>query len=184
MGWYPAPEREHRGFDLIPYAPEGEATWWNDTGEATTTFDPTDSPYHDYFPIPYNFDYQVTVYSRFMHEHTMPIVSTLANYDRLHPKFAFLDIPQDGTKRTLQVIGGPDLQTGKDSNGKRIFWVDYIVRVFSELVPPITQSPIATSLNFDLSVYINQDDMSIVELEQAHGLFSVGSSVGWNLAQS
>lgn len=182
-GWPVAPEREHRGLDSTDYAYEGLAPWWNDTGPATTQYSPMDSPYKSYFPIPYNFDYIITVYSRFMHEHTMPLIASLAAYDRLHPRFGFLDVPQDGTKRTLQLLGGPDLETGTDNNDKRIFWVNYIIRVFSELTPPIASAPTVSGVHLDLSVYLNQQDMTITELEQAHGIVSTGANIGWNTAQ-
>lgn len=179
-GWYPATERMHDGYTQVPYAPEGLDPWWFDTGPATTTFLPSESPYYSWFPTPYNFDYQVSVYSRFMHDHIMPLVSSLAAYDRLPARFGFLDIPQDGTKRTMQLIGGPELQTGNDNNQKRIFWVNYIVRVFSELVPAIINPVLAKSINMDFSVYDSTDD--ITNLSEAKGILSVGSSVAWNVA--
>jgi hypothetical protein len=182
-GWYPATERMHDGRAKIPYAPEGLPTWFLDSGPATTTFDPQDSPYSTWFPIPYNFDYQVTVYARFMHEHTIPLVAALAQYDRLHAKYGFLDIPQDGTKRTMQLLGGPELQTGKDNNGKRLFWVNYTVRVFSELVPAIIQPVLATLVNLDLSIYSDITDLQPSNLIESKGLLSVGSSVAWNTSQ-
>jgi hypothetical protein len=180
-GWYPAPEREHRGYIQLPYAPEGFNPWWADTGPATTTFQPSDSPYWSFIPIPYNLDYYVTVYTRIMHEHTIPLVSQLAAYDRLHPKFAFLDVPQDGTKRTLQLLGGPSLIAEYDNNGKRFFQIKYKIRVFSELVPQIAQYPKVTSMNIDLSVYDDITDLTGEGLAESIGLLSVGGpSIAWN----
>jgi len=182
-GWYPAPERMHSGYAKLPYAPEGYNPWFADTGAATTTFDPTDSPYYSWFPVPYNFDYQITVYARLMHEHTIPLVSALAQYSRLDPRIGFLDIPQDGTKRTMQLLGGPELQTGKDNNGKRLFWVNYKVRVFSELVPSVIQPILANRVNLDLSVYNSTQDLSITDLIEVKALLSVGSpAISWNTA--
>lgn len=182
-GWYPANDREHRGFTQLPYAPEGQPTWWDDTVQPAPSFDPNDSPYYSYYPIPYNFDYVVTVYSRIMHEHTIPLVSALSQYDRLHPKFGFLDIPQDGTKRTMQLLGGPSLQSGKDNNGKRIFWVDFLVRVFSELVPPMANYVLANRINLDLSVYADTSDLTTKELTESHAYISTGVSSAWNVSQ-
>lgn len=181
-GWYVANEREHRGFVKMPYAPEGLEPWWHDTGPASTVFDPNDSPYWSFIPIPYNLDYTVSIYTRFMLDHTMPLISQLAAYNRLNPKFAFLDVPQDGTKRTLQLLGGPDAADEYDENGKRIFRTVYKVRVFSELVPQIIQYARATQINLDLSVYDNIADLSGKELEESHGLLSVGSSSSWKTA--
>lgn len=182
-GWYPAPEREHRGYVQMPYAPEGYSPWWTDSGPATTTFQPSDSPYWSFFPYPYNLDYFVTVYCRFMHEHTIPLVSQLAQYDRLHPKFAFLDVPQDGTKRTMQLLSGPDLNPTRDGDGKRLFSVSYKVRVFSELVPQIVQYARATSINLDLSVYTDPSDISSSEITTSIGYLSTGADIAWNTEQ-
>lgn len=179
-GWYPAPERMHDGFIKLPYAPEGEDTWFADTGPATTVFQPEDSPYYSWFPIPYNFDYIISVYARFMHEHTIPLVAALAQYERLHPKFGFLDIPQDGTKRTLQLLAGPSLITGKDNNDKRFFQVDYKVRVFSELVPQIVQPILTKSINLDLSVYNSSENLTEASIKESRGLLSVGIPISWN----
>lgn len=180
-GWYEAPEREHRGFVKLPYAPEGYAPWWTDTGPATTVYDPNDSPYWSFFPLPYNLDYTVTVYARFMQDHLVPLVAQLAGYDRLNAKFGYLDVPQDGTKRTLQLLGGPAQMAEYDSNGKRIFEAIYKVRVFSELVPQVIQYVMATQINLDLSVYQDLSDLTMAELTEAHGLLSVGSAVAWNV---
>lgn len=181
--WTPAPERMHDGFVPLPYAAEGLTPWWQDTGPATTIFDPQAGPYYSYFPIPYNFDYRVTVYSRFMHEHTIPLVSALAQYERLHPKYGFLDIPQDGTKRTMQLIGGPNPQYGTDSNGKRIFWVEYQIRVFSELLPTIYTYPPVREINVDLSEYSSATDITVNNLIESKSLLSVGVPIEWSVAQ-
>lgn len=181
-GWYIANDREHRGFVQIPYAPEGYAPWWNDTGPATTIFDPNDSPYWSFFPLPYNLDYTVTVYARIQHEHTIPLISQLAAYDRLNAKFAYLDIPQDGTKRTMQLLGGPASVVDYDENGKRLFKTIYKIRVFSELVEEVIQYVMATNINLDLSVYQDITDLSVQEVTESIGLLSVGLPVVWNVA--
>jgi hypothetical protein len=180
-GWSIANDREHRGFIQLPYAPEGYAPWWNDTGPATTIFYPSDSPYYSFFPLPYNLDYTVSVYTRFMADHTMPLISQLAAYDRLNAKFGFLDVPQDGTKRTLQLLGGPVPADVYDDNGKRVFRTIYKIRVFSELVPEVLQYAMATQINLDLSVYQDISDLTGFELQEAIGLLSVGSAMAWNV---
>lgn len=182
-GWYPAPEREHRGYTNLPYAPEGFSTWWDDSGGSSVAeFDPTDSPYYSYFPIPYNFDYRIDVLCRFMHEHTIPLISALAAFDRLHPRFGFLDIPQDGTKRTLQLLGGPDMTTLKDENDKRLFQVTYLVRVFSELLPQIVQPVLSNMINLDLSVYTDTSNLTGSALAESRGILSVGAATSWNIS--
>ena len=180
-GWFPAPEREHRGFVKLPYAPEGYEPWWTDTGPATTDFDPNDSPYWSFIPIPFNLDYTVTLMARIQHEHTMPMIAQLLSYNKLHPKFGYLDVPQDGTKRTLQLLGGPAFVEEYDSDGKRIFETIFKIRVFSELVPEVVQYTRVKQINLDVSVYQDISDLSGLEITEARGLLSVGSSSSWNV---
>lgn len=180
-GWYLATEREHRGFTNLPYAPENFAPWWDDSGGAAVAqFKPTDSPYFSYFPLPYNFDYIIDVYTRFMFEHAMPIISQLAAPNRLDPKFGFLDIPQDGTKRTMQLLGGPDFYTQEDENGKRLFQISYLIRVFSELVPAIVQAALANIVNIDLSVYADTADLHHNAMQENVGIISASTTASWN----
>jgi hypothetical protein len=180
-GWYEAPEREHRGFVQLPYSPEGYPIWWEDTGPATTNFNPSDSPYWSFFPIPYNLDYYVTFFTRIMHEHTIPLIQQLAQHDRLHPKFGYLDVPQDGTIRTLQLLGGPSLIDGYDENNKRYFSVKYKVRVFSELLNSITTYGPVTQINLDTTLYSDVQDLTTEQLVEAKGLLSVGANTSWNV---
>jgi hypothetical protein len=180
--WSLASEREHRGLIQLPYAPEGKATWWDDSGgSAVAEFDPNDSPYFSYVPLPYNFDYRVDLYCRFMHEHTIPLVAALAAPDRLDPHFGYLDIPQDGTKRTMQLLGGPSIEALKDENDKRFFQVTYLVRVFSELVPQVLQYALVNLINLDLSVYTNTTDLTGSALTEARGILSAGAGTAWNI---
>lgn len=182
-GWYPANEREHRGFIQIPYAPEGLPAWWDDSGgPGVAEFQPSDSPYYSYFPFPYNFDYRIDVMCRFMTDHAIPLVGQLAQYQRLDPKFGFLDIPQDGTKRTMQLLGGPDMTTLKDENDKRVFQITYIVRVFSELIPEVVQPVLANLVNIDLNVYTDTTNLTGNEAySESRGILSVGSPTSWNI---
>jgi len=95
--------------------------------------DPSTLPYFAEFPIPYNLDYQVTVYSR-KAIHDRMLVAALAATDRVPARFGFLEIPEDGTYRRLDLIGGPNTEADKDRDGKRIFRSTYAVRVSSELI--------------------------------------------------
>lgn len=127
-GLYVDNEREHRGTGVrLPYAPEGFDLW-------ATPEDPSTSPYLlDQFPIPYNIDYLVSLYSRKI-AHQMTLRAALASFDRIPGRFGFLEIPQDGTIRRLDLLGGPDLQAYHDGDNKRIFRDAYRVRVSSELL--------------------------------------------------
>lgn len=139
-----ADDREHRGTVRLGYAPEGQPTsvmvpdgkggmvvW--DT-QSPDGFDVTLSPYQTEVPIPYNFDYEITVYTR-MQSHLSSLMMQLARIDRIPARFGFLEIPQDGTVRTLDLIGGPVIQRDRDENDKRLFRAVYSIRVVSELDP-------------------------------------------------
>ena len=180
VGLFPAPEREHRGWIQYPYAPEGYATWWREGVDLS--YDPTLSPYYQYFPVPYNFDYQVTLYGRSMVEHIQPLVAQLATENYLPYHFGFLNVPQDRSIRTMQLLGGPEFDYTKDNDGKRRYEVRYRVRVFSELVPPIPPIPLATDIHVDLSVYEDVANLRIQDLTESFDIKTAGISFGWNTA--
>lgn len=132
-------------------------------------------------PSPVNIDYYVTVYTRFMTDHMMPLVGRLAQYDKIHPKFAYLDVPQDGTKRTLQLLGGPASIDGYDENNKRYFSVQYKIRVFSEILNQVYTFGPANEINLDITTYSNVQDLTTEELSRSIGLLSVGGQASWNV---
>jgi hypothetical protein len=181
LGWFAAPERMHDGYTKLPYAPEGHPDWWS---PPNSDFDPSLSPYYSWFPTPYNFDYQVTVYGRYMHEHMIPLIASLAQYDRLHARFGFLDIPQDGTKRTMQLLGGPELVYTHDSNDKRLFYANYRIRVFSELLGRVSIPAVVKLINLNIDVYTDVKDFTVPQLLESKALLSVSSPpIGWDTAQ-
>lgn len=188
LGWFRDPEREHSGRIQIPYAPEGYMPWWDTSlPPEEQCFDPADSPYYAWSPIPYNFDYQITVNARFEREHLIPIVSQLAQWNYLHPHFGFLDVPQDGTKRSLFVNGGPERHYEPDGHDKRLVSATYNVRVCSELFGPIDapvafggSMALAENFNLSLDVYSGPLNMTQQELTSSTGVLSVGMLSGWN----
>ena len=185
-GLYPAPEREHRGYIQLPYAPEGYQPWYSGPDNAWVA----DSPYYSYFPMPYNFDYIITLYARFMAQHVQPLAATLATERYLPAKFGYLDVPQDGTVRSMFLQGGPEFGYGKDEDGKRMISVTYRVRVFSELVGDI-QSMVAyggtlvpvNTVDIDLRVYSDVSDISLntpAEIEIHRGILNVSAASSFN----
>lgn len=189
-GLYPAQERMHSGYTQLPYAPEGRIPFWQ-PGQPIV---PTDSPYFSPVPTPYNFDYQVTVYGRYWAAHIAPVIGMLATISRLPAKHGRLWVPQDNTTRTMRLLGGPEQGYGTDEDGKKIFKVVYLVRVFSELVEEVASSiafggtlvPVNT-VDIDLSVY---SDLSNIDLstpagvERNVGIYSIGASTQVNVEQS
>ena len=189
-GIYPAQERMHSGYVQIPYAPEGSTTWWQ-PGEA---IDPLQSPYYSWFPTPYNFDYQITLYARFWSAHIAPTIGQLATMNRLPAKLGGLWVPQDNTIRTMRLLGGPEEGYGQDEDGKKLFKVVYLVRVFSELVENVVSSilfggtlvPVNT-VDIDLSVYSDTANIDLTTpagITDNIGVFSVGASSQVNVQQS
>lgn len=137
--------------------------WDGDQDGQSLTVDPATIPYMSQFPIPYNLDYQITVYSR-KALHDRALVAALAAEDRIPERFGYLEIPQDGTFRRIDLIGGPEPSAEKDRDGKRIFRETYAVRVSSELLPSevdtfyrVMNDPIL-ALNYQTD-YFNVDDL-------------------------
>ena len=143
-------DREHRGYIQVPYAPEGYTSWVQPTD---TTIDPTASPYYADEPIPMNIDYQVTLFTRkIMHGATL--VPTLSQVAYLPPRFGYLQVPVDGTIRTLEVMGGPEPADQLDGDGKRIFSWTYAVRVYSEIfLSALTELAATENVQVNLSDY-------------------------------
>lgn len=122
-----AQERESRGWMQYPYAPEGFAPW-------DDILDVTQSPYWSQTPIPYNVDYQIEVLSR-TNKHATFLRAVLAGPDYLPTRFGYLEVPEDGTVRRLDLEGGPETVPTQDSDGKRLFHDVYSIRVSTELLP-------------------------------------------------
>lgn len=189
-GLYPASERMHSGYATLPYAPEGYQPFWT-PGDPIY---PADSPYLAPIPTPYNFDYQITVYARFWSAHIAPIVAQLATLNRLPAKEGKLWVPQDNTARTMRLLGGPEEGYGQDEDGKKLFKVVYLVRVFSELVENVN-SPVAfggtlvpvNTVDIDLSVYSSLENIDLgtpAGIQENIGIYSVGARSQVNVQQS
>jgi len=115
-------EREHRGYIQLGYSPDG----------FPALADPTNlnTGYYTDFPIPYLFHYAVVVQTRNA-LHDITIQSQLAQLNFLPSRFGYLEIPEDGTIRRLDVTGPENMDTIADN--KRFFRKSYLVSVSSEL---------------------------------------------------
>ena len=178
------PEREHRGYIQLPYAPEGFEGWWD---ADDTSMDPKDSPYFTDFPVPHNIDYKVTVLTR-KALHLMPIISQLAQVDRLPSRFGYLEVPEDSTVRSLFNMGGPDIGTveysyGKDEDGKTLHRASYAVRVPTEIteleVENIWETFLVNAVNIDLSEYSDVQDLDTKNLTESFGPVGIRRSINW-----
>lgn len=178
-GIYPDQERMQSGrYVQVPYVPEGATPFAYGTATDPHALDPTQSPYFTPMPpTPYNLDYQVTVYGRFWHEHIQPLIATLATLYRLPAKAGAMWIPQNGTLRTMRLLGGPEEGYGLDEDGKRLFKVVYRVRVVTELLEDV-QSSVAwggtlipvSMINIDLSTYSEYSDLGDIDLTSPAGI--------------
>lgn len=143
-GMAKASDREVRGPTNLQYAPPGFPTnvqvpvdFANKNSALTepwdNTFDRLTSPYHvNDHPIPYNLDFNVTVLTR-NYQQMFEIIAQLDEPEYLPPRFGGLEVPEDGTVRTLDLLGGPNTSVLKDEDGKRLLQSVYSVRVAAEL---------------------------------------------------
>lgn len=120
-------ERAAAGWFQLPYAPEGFATW--ETPEVVAS-----SPYYAQTPIPYNINYQIEVLTR-TNQHSTFLTAVLSGIDFLNARFGYLEIPEDGTIRRMDLMSGPERQSIHDKDGKRLFHSIYSVSVSTELLP-------------------------------------------------
>ncbi|MEV7902170.1 putative Ig domain-containing protein [Streptomyces anulatus] len=118
-------EREHRGVVNLHYAPEGYAPW-------ADMADPAQSPYMAEMPIPLNIDYQIDAYAR-KETHIIEMTGALMGFDYFPPRYGYLSVPEDGTVRRLDLLGGPEYSETKDEKGKRLFIASWVIRVSSEI---------------------------------------------------
>lgn len=192
LGLFPDPSRESSGFEQLGYAPEvlnddGTSTsypiWWD---PAAAEFNVNNSPYYSWFPSPYNFDYQVTVYARKMNGHLDSIMRVLATSPRIPYHFGYLNIPQDNTQRKMWLMGGPQVEYGKDNNDKRLLRAVYRVRVESELILADSFRDnrfggVVTQIDVDLGCYRDVTDLATEEVVNNFGLLTVGPGSYWNV---
>jgi hypothetical protein len=121
-------EREHRGRIDLGYSPEGFDPVTITNGNAYYQ-----SKIYAEFPIPYNLDYQVSVLSR-NSQHDIQLRGIMLQTQYLPTRFGFLEIPEDGTVRSLYVLGSVSDDDATDADGKRLFSTNYVVRIATELV--------------------------------------------------
>lgn len=185
LGAFYAPERAHRSAPIqLGYAPEGYAPWTSPDG---VDYDPDVSPYRvPEYPIPYNLDYQVTLYSRLERSHRIPLLARLQQPDKLPPVGGYLVVPQDNTVRTMLLTGGPTADYAVDEDGKRLFSLIHRVRVFSELIPGNVTNlspglyPRVAQLDIDLSCYSDTVNLTEADLTESFGIMSSSVSLEWN----
>jgi hypothetical protein len=118
-------ERANGGLINYTYTPEG-----------FPTYDPTtaNNPYWSQSPIPFMINYQVEVIAQ-NNKHSTFLQAVLAGPDYLSARYGFLEVPEDGTIRRLDLVGGPDMQSTRDGDNKRLFHCVYAMAVSTELLP-------------------------------------------------
>lgn len=186
MVW--ASPRQHSGQIQLPYAPEGMAQWW---ASGATAYQIGDSPYWTREPLAVWLFYQVTLYSRLQRDHQRPLEAILSGPDYLPLLDGYLDIPQDGTYRRLDVTGGPNRGYARYDPGvlgqgdqKRILYTTWQVRVSSEMLYDITNvytAALCRQLDFDLTCYTTVDNITTAEISESFGILSTGPDTRWNV---
>ncbi|MDP9870325.1 MULTISPECIES: hypothetical protein [Streptosporangium] len=119
-----ASDRERRGFTDFRYIQEGRPMPGPDDRWG----------YYGDRPIPYNIDYQVSVLTRLQAQQS-ELMARLARGDLLPERGGYIHIEPMGVIASLDLLGGPELSSQVDSHGKRLFSVNYVVRVFTEFSP-------------------------------------------------
>jgi hypothetical protein len=136
MGERVAHEREHRGLvpigfkylQNVPFVPFETQEEWKAAGQKWL------GPMVE-FPIPFDFDYEVTVSAR-INQHISQISATLAQ-GRLDHRFALVHCP-GGTTRRVEVLGVT--RTNSMEADKRLFRQIYRVRIPTEVEWPVLYS--------------------------------------------
>jgi hypothetical protein len=128
-----------------PADPDSTPAPWSDT------YDKRTSPYMvPDVPVPYNLDFNVTVVTR-NYQQMFEIIAQLDEIDKIPARFGGLEVPEDGTVRTLDLLGGPDTSAIRDEDGKRILQSVYSVRVAAELsLYEVQQVERVVSVNLDV----------------------------------
>jgi hypothetical protein len=141
-----ASDREHRGRVALQYTPESVAEWNPDVEIYET------SPYVVDYPVPVDILYQITVLAR-KEMHLVDLTAKLQQPDRLPYRFGFIEVPEDGTVRSLFIDGGPEFAPTKDGEGKRLFQASFAIRIPTELLPAqIEQAEKVEQVDISLSV--------------------------------
>lgn len=122
-------DREHRGRIDLGYSPEGFDPVTITDGNANYR-----SGIYGEFPIPYNLDYEIEVLTRTA-QHDIYLAGLMLQPQYLSARFAYLEIPEDGTVRSLFLLGNSvDSEDTRDQDGKRLFSRRYLIRIATELV--------------------------------------------------
>jgi hypothetical protein len=186
MTW--ASPRQHSGLIQLPYAPEGEAypQWWP---AGATEYPFAQSPYWTREPLAVWLWYQVTLYSRLQRDHQRPLEAALSQPDYLPLMDGYLNIPQDGTYRRLDITGGPNRGYARydpgelgSSDQKRVLYTTWQARVSSEMLYDVPQGlALAQAIDFDLSCYTTINNITTAELSESFGILSVRPGIGWDV---
>lgn len=138
-----ATDRAARGFTRYDYVQEGKAMPGPDDKWG----------YYGERPLPFNFDYQVTVYAK-LQSHQMELAGRMARGDRLPAQGGYVEIPALDVVVSLDLIGGPDMRSHLDSAEKRIHTTSYLARIYTELAPyDIERYELVETINGTLSEF-------------------------------
>ena len=188
-GLSPDSEREHRGRIQLPYAPEGHAR---------LVFRPADRRRGDatarttqYFPMPYNFDYHVTLYARFMTDARAAVGRHARHRARTcRRSSATLTSPRTAPSGRCSSWAARNWAMARTKTTSACSRCTYLIRVFSELVQGVqsmaayggTLVPVNT-VNFDLESTATLTDITMntpAEIESHRGILNVGAASSFN----
>jgi hypothetical protein len=119
------PERERMhsyNWDVMDYLPDA-------VPDAATP-----QEYYAPFPIPMQIQYVVATYTRNA-RHDRMLLRRLMQWDMLPPRFGYLDVEVDNTRRRLDIIDGPTEATYQDDKQKRVFRRVFTIGISAEMLP-------------------------------------------------
>lgn len=192
QGVYYAPERQQSGMLRLPYAPEGQPIWWDP--DSPVQPDTSNSPYRTIWPIAVNLDYKITTYARIERDHMLPLIAQLCQPQYLGMGgIGYLDVPQDGTRRTMLLQAGPEQAYGKDAQNDRVFRAVSLVRILSEIVMPYDiikpgAYPLVQLVNLytdaDAAAYYDPSNLTDYDIKEATSIVGSFAPFAWNVNSS
>lgn len=187
-----APERQQAGRLRLPYAPEDQPIWWSP--DSPVQPDASGGPYRSDWPVAVNIDYKIVTYTRLERDHLLPLMATLCQPHYLGMGgYGYLDIPQDGTRRSMILMGGPHQDYGKDERNDRFFRATSMVRIVSEIVLPYDiikpgSYPLVQLINMytdaDAAAYYDPSNLTDYDIKEATSIVGSFQSSSWNVSTS
>lgn len=144
--WYRWPEKEYSE-NLFPFitldlidvefdAPRAHSYNWDSMNYLPDAVPDSATPqeYIAPFPIPVELHFTVSTYCRNA-IHDRHLLRRLQQWDLFIPKFGYLDVETDNTRRRLDILDGPTEAHYHDNLNKRVFRRIFTIGINAEMLP-------------------------------------------------